>query len=303
MKVLITGVSGYIGSHLASFWSKNSEIQILGIDTKPAKVSGYQHEVGDVTDYNFTLRCISDFKPDLVVHLAAIMLKQSDRNPARTYENNFLSTQHLYQQAAHHGCKQFIFASSCSVYGWDQINSIVDETTLVNPQTPYSVSKLLSEYWLEKNSVQSCPVVCLRFSTAFGVAEFVRTDLMLNEFVYRASRQEPVEIFQPCSWRPHCYVSDIVQSIDHTKNILDTLDQTEIINIGGLWCNYTKADLWNLVEPHFSNVRVKILESESDLRNYQVNFAKAAKLGYPIQTTLEQGVLHLVNYFSEKHHD
>jgi nucleoside-diphosphate-sugar epimerase len=147
MKILLTGSSGFIGSHITPFLEKNNELYHLKSDLLNHKA--VQEEVALVS-------------PDIIIHLAArTEVEQSFYEQLTFSEINYVGTVNLIESAAKvKNLKNFVFASTMEVYGWQPISDIVksgsipdtfvafDENTQPNPNAPYAVAKYACEKYL-----------------------------------------------------------------------------------------------------------------------------------------------------------
>jgi len=143
-KVLITGITGFIGSHLASALEKES-IEIIGSTNSPGKVNNKTFYI-DFASEDSLAEWISNFKPDAIVHTAAITnVMHSDL--AEIYRTNVIYTENLLNAIAKTCSKDVnvIVASTAGVYGNNQAEQI-NEAALASPNNHYSYSKLVTEH-------------------------------------------------------------------------------------------------------------------------------------------------------------
>ncbi len=296
MKVLVTGASGYIGTQLISELLAHQAV-VVGIDWKTPRIPGYNHYQVDVRDSAGISKVIEQCAPDAVVHLAALRVPACDHSPRDAVDTNYGGTVNVVKAAQEQGVPQVIFASSCSVYGFPDHNNALSESDEIEPVSAYSVSKAMAEEWITNNSVSDTSVACLRFATAFGCAQFVRNDLMVNSFVSQAVAGTEVKIFQPAAWRPFCHVKDLVKSC----MLILLLDKScsGIYNVGSNTENYTKQQVWECVHKHVPNAQMVLEMGVADPRNYKVNFDKFYKtLGFVPDHSMEDGVKELVRYYN-----
>jgi UDP-glucose 4-epimerase len=189
LKILITGNLGYVGPSVAKHLRARRPDAILhgfdnayfahcltGSTVLPERYLNEQF-YGDVRDLSLDLRGY-----DAVVQLAAISNDpMGNRFEAVTFDINRNTTISLAKAATAAGVKNFVFASSCSVYGISD-GSPRKETDPLNPITAYAKSKIGAERELE--AIDTGMVIsCLRFATACGMSDRLRLDLVLNDFV------------------------------------------------------------------------------------------------------------------------
>ena len=186
MKILITGNNGYIGPVLFNEIKKKfPKSLVYGFDNnyfRKKNFSDIQYN-GDIR--NFPKEIFKN-NIDAVVHLASL----SNDPIGNKYENqtkqiNINATKRLIDLSKKNGCKTFIFASSCSVYGKYGDKSR-DEKCKTQPLTGYAKSKIIIEDYLKKKTNKNFKSICLRFATACGASSNLRLDLVLNDFVFSA---------------------------------------------------------------------------------------------------------------------
>ncbi len=308
MKIIITGNMGYVGPHVvrrmrASF----PDAQLIGFDTGyfahcltapwilPECRLDVQH-FGDVRRFpEELLRGI-----DAVIHLAAI----SNDPMGALFEELTLAINHrasidLARKAKRAGVKSFVFASSCSVYGFAEGGPRREEDSL-NPLTAYARSKVQCEQDLASLAGPGFTVTCLRFSTACGMSDRLRLDLVLNDFVASALATRRINILSDGTpWRPLIHVSDMARAIDWAVR-RDHRDggQFLTVNVGSDNWNCQVKDLALAVARIVPDVDVSINKNaQPDKRSYRVNFDKFTKLaqGFLPEMDLRAAIVDLKN--------
>jgi len=284
VKILITGNMGYIGPNLVKRLRKTyPSAVIMGVDTGffsscltgadilPECLIDVQHIVD-----------IRDVEPELlngvnaIIHLAAI----SNDPMGNTYEDvtrqiNYNSSVKLARMAKQAGVEKFIFASSCSVYGCAEGGPRNEKATL-NPLTAYAKSKVDTEKEIEYLASKEFLVTCLRFSTACGMSDRLRLDLVLNDFVAGAIASQEISILSDGTpWRPLIHVDDMALAMDWAVGrVFSNGGAFVAVNTGSDGWNYQVRDLAEAVARVIPNTRVSInKDAQSDKRSYQVDFA------------------------------
>jgi len=218
---------------------------------------------------------------DAVVHLAAI----SNDPMGKAFENVTLEVNHLAsvaiaQKAKRAGAKAFVFASSCSVYGFAEDGARTESSGL-NPLTAYARSKVATESDLKALVDGNFKVSCLRFATACGMSPRLRLDLVLNDFVASALATKRIQILSDGSpWRPLINTKDMARAMDwaigrSSENGGDYL----VVNVGSDEWNYQVKDLAAAVQRQMPGVDVSInKDAAPDKRSYRVDFSQFRKL-------------------------
>ena len=277
---------GYVGSvllpHLRRVFPGST---LIGYDTSffGHCLTGAQSLPEARIDHQFfgDIRAIQPFHlkgVDVVVHLAAISNDPMGlRYEAVTSEINFEASIRLANMAKQLGCKNFIFASSCSVYG-SAGDGARSEGDILNPLTAYAKSKISTENQLLNLADSTYKVTSLRFATACGMSPRLRLDLVVNDFVACAFSSKKIQILSDGSpWRPLINVRDMARAIEWA--IIREGEEFLAINIGSDNWNYQIRDLANAVAKILPNIELSInRDAAPDKRSYRVNFGLYSKL-------------------------
>lgn len=183
MRVLITGSSGFIGRNISTL--KNEKIDFYGIDRVASELlETDKNFVGDITDFSFIKDVFEQVKPDIVIHLAAIVHKNNADTSEQNYDLiNFESSKHIFDL-----CKQYeakiIFSSTIEVFS-EQLSEY-DEKSTCEPKSFYGKSKLKAEQYLKQMNYDN--YVVLRFSPVYGKDFTLNVDkrvfLIKNKLAY-----------------------------------------------------------------------------------------------------------------------
>lgn len=171
-RVLVTGGAGYIGSHFCKALSQTSH-SIALFDNferghREAAKWGMVFE-GNLLNFEFIDRVMAEFRPDVVVHFAALALVgESVADPALYYRNNVLGTLNLLDAMRAHNVSQIIFSSSCAVYGAPPREGRISEATPFAPISPYGATKAVMERALVDYQAYGIRSVSLRYFNAAG---------------------------------------------------------------------------------------------------------------------------------------
>ncbi len=278
MNILVTGNNGYIGPVLYDeIKKKKFKSKIFGLDTNYFKVKNFS----DI-QLNFDIRefpkKVFENKFQSVIHLASLSNDPiGNRYEKQTEQINIKATKRLIDLAKKNGCKSFIFASSCSVYGKNGNNSR-HEGCKTQPLTAYAKSKIIIENYLKKKSDKNFKAICLRFATACGASPNIRLDLVLNDFVFSAITKKRIELNSSGNaWRPLIDVKDMCEAIIYSVQNIHKVKKILIINVGSNLCNYKIIDLAKKVKSIFKNTSIKTQNKIHDKRSYKVDFSKYNK--------------------------
>ena len=284
MRILITGNMGYVGpmvvrhlratmptAYLAGFDSAFFAHCLTTTEGLPERLLDAQH-FGDVRDITST--DLAGF--DAVVHLAAISNDpMGNRFEAVTDAINHAASVAIAGAAAAAGVRNFVFASSCSVYGFAGDGRARSETDGVNPLTAYARSKIATENSLRQSDLQGMTTTSLRFATACGMSDRLRLDLVLNDFVACAlSTGEITVLSDGTPWRPLIDVRDMARAIEWGIGRRDDKGGRFLaVNVGAQEWNHQVRDLAQAVAGVVPDTKVSInTAAPPDGRSYKVDF-------------------------------
>ena len=283
MKVLLTGVEGYIGCRLMPLLAALGH-DVVGMDT------GYYRDgwlYSDVRPPGSAVRTIikdlrsvipEDFAGfDAVVHLAELSNDPlGENNPEVTYEINHRGSVRIAELAKAAGAQRFVYASSCSVYGVGS-GEFLDETSPVNPQTAYARCKVRVEQDVAKLAGPDFSVVFLRNATAYGPSPRMRFDIVLNDLCARAWTTKLIAMTSDGTpWRPVVHVEDICRAFACALQAPTDVVNGEVFNVGSTAENYRILELAEIVAAEFPGCRVTVGPRGGDNRSYRVSFDKIA---------------------------
>jgi nucleoside-diphosphate-sugar epimerase len=289
MKILVTGNMGYIGpSVIRQLRTSYPNADIVGLD-----VGYFAHclTADDVLpECRVDVQYFTDVRAvetemlrgvDAIVHLAGI----SNDPMGNRYEEVTLDINHrasiaLAKKAKEAGTKTFVYASSCSIYGSAEDNARTENAAL-NPLTAYARSKVFTERDLEPLAGREFKVTCLRFSTACGMSERLRLDLVLNDFVAGAVASKRITILSDGTpWRPLINIKDMARAIDWAvSREVNEGGEFLAVNVGSDVWNYQVKDLAEAVASIIPGVDVSVnKDAEPDKRSYRVSFDLFRKL-------------------------
>ncbi|MGZ4808024.1 MAG: NAD-dependent epimerase/dehydratase family protein [Thermoanaerobaculia bacterium] len=213
---------------------------------------------------------------DAVIYLAALSNDiLGNLNETLTLHINHESAVSAAQLAAKAGARSFVFASSCSVYGFAE-DAPRTERSEVNPLTAYAKSKIFAERDLSQLASDRFVVTCLRFATACGMSDRLRLDLVLNDFVAAAVTSHLIRILSDGTpWRPLIDVKDMARAIAWAvERPAGNGGRALIVNAGSDRWNYRVRDLAEAVARLTPGTEISInSEAAPDRRSYRVDFS------------------------------
>ncbi len=289
MKILVTGNLGYVGpivtrhlrahfpgAHLVGYDSAFFAHALSNVESLPERLLNEQR-LGDVRDIQ-----VDDLKGiDAIVHLAAVSNDpMGNRFEAVTNEINRNASLQLAERAHTAGVKRFVFASSCSVYGFAPGAARTEEDTL-NPQTAYARSKVETERGLRELDLSGMVTTCLRFATACGMSDRLRLDLVLNDFVAAAVASKRITILSDGTpWRPLIDVRDMARAIEWALIRSESAGGSLLsVNVGSESWNYQVKELADAVAKVMPGVESTVNnQAQPDTRSYKVDFSRFASL-------------------------
>ena len=273
MKILITGGCGYKGSVLIPLLLEKGH-HITSIDTEwfgnylsPHK--NLQHFKLDIRD----TKSIPVEGKDAIIHLANIANDPAvELNPTLSWEVNVLAGQQLIDKAQRCNIKQFIFASSGSVYGVKDEPRVTEDLELV-PISVYNKTKMVAErvFLSYQDRMQ---VHCIRPATVCGFSSRMRLDVSVNMFTYQALKNGKMTVFGGNQTRPNIHINDIANIYSHF--LKNPQIESGCYNAG--FENISIKEIANMVSKIIPS---EIIVSESnDPRSYRQDSTKLLNTGF-----------------------
>lgn len=342
--VLVTGAAGFIGSNLViELFKTIDDIKIVGIDNmnnyydvsikewrlkEIEKLGGQWTFIkGDISDKNVIDKIFSDYKPSVVVNLAAQAgVRYSITNPDAYIQSNLIGFYNILEACRHSydngetGVEHLVYASSSSVYGTNKKVPYSTDDKVDNPVSLYAATKKSNELMAHAYcKLYNIPATGLRFFTVYGPAG--RPDMAYFGFTNKLLKGETIQIFNygNCK-RDFTYVDDIVEGVkrvmqgaperkngedglplppyavynignQNPENLLDFVDilQQELINAGVLPADYDFESHKKLVPMQPGDVPITYADTEPLERDY----------GFKPSTPLREGLRKFARWYKE----
>jgi nucleoside-diphosphate-sugar epimerase len=297
MKVLITGGAGYLGSTLTKHLLEAGysvtvldnlmydQVTLLHLFGNPK----FQFELGDVRDKKLLQELVG--LNDVIIPLAAIVgMPACKANPELTVAVNYQQVADIVEVLR--GDQKLILPNTNSQYG--SSDSIITEESPFNPLSLYAKTKCDAEnIMLEKGNG-----VSLRLATVFGVSPRMRTDLLVNDFVYKSVVDGYLVLFEAHFKRNYIHVQDIARTFQF---IIENYDKCKghAFNVGLSTANLSKLELAQKIKSHIPSLVIKQddFKEDFDKRNYIVSNEKLEALGWKPIYDLDYGIKQLMSAY------
>lgn len=310
--VLVTGGAGFIGSNLAKqLMDRRDKVVIIDnfnnyYDPKLKRdrlkhiLKDYDYKLykGDIRNKKLLAKIFSQEKITKVVHLAAMAgVRNSLLDPILYEEVNIRGTMNLLELSVKHKLKNFVFASSSSVYGNNKKVPFSESDPVDTPISPYAATKKADELIAHVYShIYNLPVTGLRYFTVYG--PWGRPDMALFKFTKNIFAGKPIDVYNRGKMsRNFTYVDDIVAG---TMVALDNPQKYAVMNIGG----DREETLMRFIEVIEKNVGKKAKKNmmpmqPGDVPTTVADISKLRKMGWAPTTRIEEGIKNFVNWYRD----
>lgn len=312
VRVFITGGAGFIGSACAKKLMDRGD-EVVMIDNfndyydpalKEARIKkflkGYKFKLyrGDIRDQKLLEKIFAREKIDKVIHLAAMAgVRSSLLDPRLYYDVNVMGSLNLFEMAVKYKIKNFVFASSSSVYG-NNTKTPFSETDPVDTQiSPYAASKKSDELLAHVyHHIYGLNVTALRFFTVYG--PWSRPDMAMLLFADAISKNQPIKVFNRGKMsRNFSYIDDIVSG---TLIVLDKCKGYGVMNIGGDKEETLMRYIEVLEKYMGKKAKKKMLPMQpGDVPTTVADIEKLRALGWAPSTRIEEGIKNFVEWYRE----
>jgi UDP-glucuronate 4-epimerase len=330
MRVLVTGVAGFIGFSLATRLLARGD-EVIGVDIindyydvslKEARLSALSDQAGgrftflrtDFADYAALVTALDGLEFDRIVHLGAQAgVRYSIENPHAYVQSNLVGHLNLLEVARHRQVEHMVYASSSSVYGGNEKLPFSVDDRVDHPLSLYAATKKADELMSETYAhLYRLPLTGLRFFTVYG--PWGRPDMMMWLFTKAILEGQPIQLFNNGDmYRDFTYIDDIM------AGVIACLDNPPpddgLVKAGGSVKPHRLYNIGNHRSEHLMKV-VDILEQELGRKAEKVmlpmqpgdarqSFADIdaiqQDLGYQPSTSIERGVPNFLRWYKDYH--
>ena len=274
MRILVTGGCGYTGTILVNRLL-DLKHKIIVIDTQ-----WFGNHLKSNKNLKIIRKDIRNFNEkimkniDVIYHLANIANDPSvELNPSLSWEVNVLATKKLIEKAIKFRVKQFIYASSGSVYGIKKEKKVTEKLNCA-PISIYNKTKMIAERVLQSYS-KDINIHCIRPATVCGYSPRMRTDVSVNMFVYQALTKGKMTVFGGKQVRPNIHINDLVNVYIHFLN--NKKIQSGFYNAG--FENLKILDIAKMIQKYIPS-KIVVKKKNLDPRSYRQDSTKLLRTGF-----------------------
>ena len=296
-KILITGGAGYLGSVFTRNLLKNHEVivydNLMYNQTSLVDLSNnpnFTFHYGDVREWSKLKYLVEQV--DIVIPLAALVgfpLCEKDKDLATSI--NTTQIQNIVDVLSDD--QMILYPNTNSGYG-TRGKGMVDETNELTPISHYGKTKCEAEDYIinESNGIS------FRLATVFGVSSRMRTDLLVNDFVYKLLTDRYITLFEHKFVRNFIHIQDVSRAFEYMIDNYYTFNN-EIFNLGLSDENITKKQLVEKIQSHIPNTSVNYSDYyvDPDKRDYIVSNEKIEEAGWKPIFTLDEGIKELIQSY------
>ena len=296
-RALITGGAGYLGSVLAEVLLDEG-YSVTVFDSLMYKQTSLLH-LCDNKQFNFIKGDVTNKKSllpqiinhDVIIPLAAIVGAPAcdankDLATAVNYEQIRFIVDNLRED------QKLVMPNTNSQYG--SSTEVITEQSPFNPLSHYAITKCKAEEYI----MDWGNGICLRLATVFGSSPRMRTDLLVNDFVYKTITEGCLVLFQSKFKRNYIHVRDIAYTFVHCIENYNKLNGG-VFNVGLSDANLNKMELATKIKEYFPKLVVIENEFSTDIdnRNYIVSNDKLEATGWKPRYTIEDGIEELIQAY------
>jgi nucleoside-diphosphate-sugar epimerase len=300
MKILITGGAGYLGSVIVGKLL-NEGHSVIVLDKLLFNQTSLLHYTGH-SEFKFVygdvrnktlLKKLCD-EANVIIPLAAIVgFPACDAEPQLANEINYEQIVNIVEFTKDKDVK-ILYPNTNSGYGIGVGQTECTEDSPLNPISIYGSTKVSAESHLRKNT----DAIIFRLATVFGVSPRMRTDLLVNDFTYKAITDKYIVVFEKYFKRNFIHIEDVANAFVFMLHNYDTY-KGEVFNVGLSDSNLNKQELLEKIKlqvPKFAIVYDDYYE-DPDKRDYVVSNAKIESTGWKPTWSLDEGIEQLIEAY------
>lgn len=297
MKILITGGAGYLGSVITGKML-NSGHKVVVLDKLIFNQTSllvytsnpnFKFIHGDVRNEVLLERLCNEV--DVIIPLAAIVgFPACDAEPELAKEINFKQIFNIVKFTKGKN-KKILYPNTNSGYGIGVGQTECTEESPLNPISIYGSTKCEAENFLKSNT----DAISFRLATVFGVSSRMRTDLLVNDFTYKAITDKYIVVFEKNFKRNFIHIQDVASVFLFMLENYD-LYKGEVFNVGLSNANLSKQELLEKIQSHVKNFAVSYNDyyQDPDKRDYIVSNTKVESTGWSPNWTIDMGIKELI---------
>ena len=281
-KILVTGGAGYI---VLKFSSKSLNHLFSN--------RNFHFIKGDVRNKELMKKLVE--KSEFIIPLAALvgapLCKKYKKEAVSVNLNSIKFLMKLVSKRK----KKVIYLTTNSGYGVGEKNKYCDENSPLKPISLYGRTKVQAEKIVMSHNNS----IGFRLATVFGYSYRMRTDLLVNNFVFKSLSEKKLTLYEPHFRRNFIHVDDVVDGIVYSiKNF--THLRTNVYNLGLSSANLTKYMLAKKIKDKIRHLKIKIVQNKKDpdQRDYYVSNRKIEKKGFKAKVSIEKGIGELIQVFT-----
>jgi len=299
MKILITGGAGYLGSVITKhFLDLGHRVTVLDNlifkQTSPLNFTyneNYKFVYGDVRNKRLLDALVKN--NDVIIPLAAVVgFPACKADPSLAREVNFDQIVNIINYGS--SDQLILFPNTNSGYGIGNPGEECTEESPLNPISVYGETKCSAEKYILENTTG----ICFRLATVFGSSPRMRTDLLVNEFVYKALTDKYITVFEKNFKRNFIHIQDVASVFVHALDNYDSMKRN-VYNVGLSDANLSKQELLEKIKLYIPDFAITYSDyyEDPDKRDYIVSNAKVESTGWKPKYSLEMGIEELIKTY------
>ena len=291
MNILITGGCGYVGTVLTNrLLQLNHQITIIDTQwfgnylNQNKKLEVIKDDIRNIAKYDF-----KNF--EIVIHLANIANDPAvELDPNLSWEVNCLATQQIIDKCVRDNVKQFIYASSGSVYGVKEESEVTEDLTLV-PISTYNKTKMVAERIIQSYQ-DKIKTHIIRPATVCGYSPRMRLDVSVNMLTMQALTSKKITVFGGQQTRPNIYIKDMISVYEHFIN-------NPNIEEGCYNAGFENISILEIANQVRERIPCEIIISESnDIRSYRQNSDKLMLTGFRQEFSIKDAIDEIIEKYN-----